>query len=224
METMQNHPYKPFIPKDAKVLLLGSAPPYRFCTGNANDLKNKDMDYYYGSNSNLLWEILFNAFEPDKIDSISSLRSLEENRKIKTAYQIDFLQSFLARNQLGMADILLKFSRKGTSAEDYKLTVLEYQDILGILYNNSSLTKILCTSKNRVHYWLMDYLKQQKHYDLIEIRDNGNSLILKNYPHREIKIGILPSPSARSVMRYANKTEFLQQVSQIYKQAITNDE
>ncbi len=112
METMQNHPYKPFIPKDAKVLLLGSAPPYRFCTGNANDLKNKDMDYYYGSNSNLLWEILFTAFEPDKIDKISSLRSLEEDRKIKTAYQIDFHELFSPEINSEWQDILPKFSRK----------------------------------------------------------------------------------------------------------------
>ncbi len=223
MENIQYHPYQPFIPKDAKVLLLGSAPPYRFCTGNANDLKNMDMDYYYGSNSNLLWEILFTAFEPEKIDSISYLRSLDEDRKIKTAHQVDFLQNFLVGKHIGMADILLKFSRKGTSAEDYKLTVLEYQDILRILHNNPSLTKILCTSRNRVHYWLMDYLKQPIHYDFIEIRDNGSSLILKNNLRRELKIRILPSPSARSVMRYTNKKDFLQQVSQIYYQAIINE-
>ena len=123
-----------------------------------------------------------------------------------------------------MADILLQFTRKDTSAEDYKLSVLKYQDILGILSANPSLIKILCTSKNRVHYWLMDYLKQPNRLTISELNDNGNSLILKSNPARVIKIGILPSPSARSVMRYANKTEFLQQVSSIYKQAIISEE
>jgi len=68
-----------------------------------------------------------------------------------------------------------------------------------------------------------DYLKQPIHYDFIEIRDNGSSLILKNNPRRELIIRILPSPSARSVMRYTNKKDFLQQVSQIYYQAIINE-
>jgi len=224
MENMQYHPYQPFIPEDAKVLLLGSAPPYRFCTGIANNLKNKDMDYYYGSYSNLLWDILFQALKPEEINCFANLRCLPGSRKSKTAVQVKFLQNFLVENFLGMADILLQFTRKDTGAEDYKLSVLKYQDILGILSANPSLIKILCTSKNRVHYWLMDYLKQPNHLTISELNDNGNSLILKSNPARVIKIGILPSPSARSVMRYANKTEFLQQVSSIYKQAIISEE
>jgi len=224
MENMQYHPYQPFIPKDAKILLLGSAPPYRFCTGIANDLKNKDMVYYYGSYSNLLWDILFQALNPEKINCLAQFRSLEGSRKSKTAAQVQFLQFFLAENFLGLADILMQFTRKDTGAEDFKLTVLKYQDILGILSANPSLVKILCTSKNRVHYWLLDYLKQQNSITISELKDNGKSLTLKSNPARVIKIGILPSPSARSVMRYANKTEFLQQVSRIYKQAIMNEE
>lgn len=219
METIQTHPYLPFLPKDAQVLLLGSAPPYRFCTGNIDDLKNKDIDYYYGSNSNLLWDILFLALKPALINRVAELRFKSDDRTHRTTYQVDFLQRFLTENKLAMADILLKFKRKDTSAEDYKLQVLEYQDILGILYKHPSLGKILCTSKNRVHFWLMDYLKQN--LGSVEIAEKQTKLILKNDVQREIKIGILPSPSARSVMRFANKEDFLKQVSQIYHQAIT---
>jgi hypothetical protein len=86
-----------------------------------NDLKNKDIDYYYGSNSNLLWDILFLALKPESINCISELRFRQDERIKRTAYQVNFLQSFLAENKLAMADILLKFIRKDTSAEDYKL-------------------------------------------------------------------------------------------------------
>lgn len=223
METIQTHPYKPFLPEEAKVLLLGSAPPYRFCTGYINDLKNKDIDYYYGSNSNLLWDILFLALKPESINCISELRFRQEERIKRTAYQVNFLQSFLAENKLAMADILLKFIRKDTSAEDYKLKVLKYQDILTILYSRPTLNKILCTSRNRVHYWLVDYLQQKEKLDLVKMDENQTKLILKSRVQREIKIDILPSPSARSVMRYDNKEDFLQKVSEIYKQRILNN-
>ncbi|MEN6445316.1 MAG: uracil-DNA glycosylase family protein [Candidatus Cloacimonas sp.] len=218
MENLQTHPYKPFLPAEANTLLLGSAPPYRFCTGNVNDLKNKDINYYYGSNSNLLWDILFLALEPENKDSISSLRTLENDRESRTAYQVEFMQNFLSKYKLGMADILLRFTRQGTSAADFKLQVLEYQDIWAILQSRPTLEKILCTSKNRVHYWLVDYLQQKEKLGLVKLDENQTKLILPIDVQREIKIGILPSPSARSVMRFANKEDCLHQIAKIYAQ------
>ena len=91
------------------------------------------------------------------------------------------------------------------------------------MYSRPTLNKILCTSRNRVHYWLVDYLQQKEKLDLVKMDENQTKLILKSGVQREIKIDILPSPSARSVMRYDNKEDFLQKVSEIYKQRILNN-
>ena len=51
------HPYQTFTPKNMKMLILGSIPPARF-TRSDLPLKKNDINFYYGSSDNLLWEIV----------------------------------------------------------------------------------------------------------------------------------------------------------------------
>lgn len=46
------HPYPPFIKEDTTKLIVGTLPPPRFSTG---ELKEKDVDFCYGSYYNSLW-------------------------------------------------------------------------------------------------------------------------------------------------------------------------
>ena len=57
---IHQHPYQPFIPKDALKLIVGTLPPPRFTTGN---LKPDDVNFCYGSRDGQLWKILNEIFE-----------------------------------------------------------------------------------------------------------------------------------------------------------------
>ncbi len=218
---LQTHPYPPFIPEGAEVLLLGSAPPFRFCTQVKETLRKRDFDYYYGSSSNLFWEILFGVFEPENLAELDRLRKSESNDRKAREEIIAYLQSFLARYKMALADILSKFMRCGESAADYQLQVLEYQDLVPLIAKHETLKAICCTSKNRVFYWLWEYLELQEKTGFVELGQDreGFYLINREKPFRErfIRVDVLPSPSARGIMRYANKDDFLRDCRKFYR-------
>jgi G:T/U-mismatch repair DNA glycosylase len=201
-------------------MFLGSAPPFRFCVQGDKPLYAKDMDYYYGGSSNLFWDILFRVFEPGSLSFLKETREQSAELPERTERQISYLQGFLTKHKLGITDILYKFERMGTSAADYHLKVLEYKDVLRLLAEHESLSQIFCTSKNRVYFWLQDYLKSCSPKGLLKLHNDGSRFELINSSNsktsRTISIYILPSPSARGVMRYANKEQFLLETSQLY--------
>lgn len=63
MSTIEEHPLKPFLPRNAKVLMLGSFPPQqkRWC-----------MDFFYPNFQNDMWRILGAVFLADKHAFIDS--------------------------------------------------------------------------------------------------------------------------------------------------------
>jgi len=262
---LQTHPYPPFIPEEAEILLLGSAPPFRFCNEGKSLLRKRDFDYYYGSSSNLFWDILLGVFEPENLAELDKMRIAECTDRIAQKKIIAYLQSFLARHKLALADILSRFMRCGESAADYQLQVLEYHDLVTLLQKHRYLKAICCTSKNRVSYWLWEYLKHQKSAGLIEPDENreGFALAVQTDNHgfstnhnipipnpgldpgspliagdsclyrskvtgsflvkseqlemRYIQVKILPSPSARGIMRFDNKAAFLRDCRKRYR-------
>lgn len=54
----QTHPYKPYIPDNAKGVIIGSAPPHQFCTDKGPDLKEGDINFFYGSVRNQFWCVM----------------------------------------------------------------------------------------------------------------------------------------------------------------------
>ena len=53
------HPFSPFIPKEATKLIVGTMPPPRFSLG---ELKKDDVNFCYGSIDGLLWPVLNTIF------------------------------------------------------------------------------------------------------------------------------------------------------------------
>lgn len=212
----QNHPYPPYVPENARALILGSAPPWRFCVPGEKPLRTRDIDFYYGSSDgggNLLWEILFRVFEPERLEEFFALRSLDLPRPSRTREERAFLQAFLNRHELGIADILLRFARREGSSADSKLAPLEFTDLLGILATRPKLRHILCTSRNKVFFWLSQYLLEQG----IEIRpdlDSGDWFFQlpsgseKIGDSGRIQVSALPSPSPVGRIRFPSQEEF----------------
>ncbi len=96
------HPYKPFIPKNATKLIVGTLPPPRFTSG---ELKPDDVNFCYGSRDGLLWPVL---------DKLFDLKLKFEN----TEDAIQQRKQFLTRRGIGICDVVESSRREKIDASD----------------------------------------------------------------------------------------------------------
>jgi len=140
------HPYKPYIQKDTKKLIVGTLPPPRFSTG---DLLEKDVDFCYGSYYNSLW--LF-------IDEIHNLNLRYDNSE----EAINERKAFLIKHKIGVCDIVESAEREKVDASDIGMQNITLRDVVGYLKQYPSIETILFTggnSKNGTEYFFIRNLK-----------------------------------------------------------------
>jgi len=140
------HPYKPFIQKDTKKLIVGTLPPPRFSTGQ---LLEKDVNFCYGSFYNSLWL---------KIDKIHNLNLRYDNSQ----EAIDQRKQFLIDNKIGICDIVESAERKKVDASDIGMQNIKLRDVVDCLKQYPSIEMILFTggkSKNGPEYFFRKHLK-----------------------------------------------------------------
>ena len=145
---IHKHPYKPYIPKNATKLIVGTLPPPRFSMGT---LKKGDVDFCYGSIDGQLWKIL---------DEIFTLNLLFET----TELAIQQRKKFLVENNLGICDIVESCERKKMDASDLGMSTIELRDLLFYIKKHTSVQTLLLTggnSKNGPEYHLRRQLKEK---------------------------------------------------------------
>lgn len=143
---LHKHPYKPFIKKDTKKLIVGTLPPPRFSTGN---LLEKDVDFCYGSYYNSLW--LF-------IDRIHNLNLRYDNSEEAIAER----KAFLIAHKIGVCDIVNSCEREKIDASDLGMQNIELRDVVGYLKQYPSIETLIFTggnSKNGPEYFFRKHLK-----------------------------------------------------------------
>lgn len=223
---IQRHPYPPFVPEHARTIILGSAPPSRFCADTGRQLHPKDLDWYYGSwdrSPNLLWEILFRVLDPACLPELARIRGLETERESRTRIQRGFLQTWLSRNQLGMLDILTRFERREGSSSDAKLQALEFTDLVSLLRLNSSLEGICCTSRHRVSTWLQQYLEAKRiawraETEGYSFKLPGDQPTAQTFGR--IRVVVLPSPSPIGRIRFPSHQAWLEHLIREYRRRL----
>lgn len=143
------HPYKPFIPKNATKLIVGTLPPPRFSSGL---LKKGDVDFCYGSIDGQLWKILNVIFNL--------------NLKFETTeFAINQRKHFLTTQKIGICDIVESCERKKLDASDLGMEHIELRNMLHYLNQFPKVETLLLTggnSKNGPEYHLRRQLKKQK--------------------------------------------------------------
>ena len=145
---IHKHPYKPYIPKNATKLIVGTLPPPRFSMGT---LKIGDVDFCYGSIDGQLWKIL---------DEIFTLNLHFET----TDFAIDQRKKFLIENNMGICDIVASCERKKMDASDLGMEKIVLRDLLFYINKNPSVNTLLLTggsSKNGPEYHLRRQLKEK---------------------------------------------------------------
>ena len=111
MPKKQEHPFRPFLPKDARALIIGNAPAYHLCSADPRDLKEGEFAFYYGSINDFFWYALKAVFDPS------------EPRWSRTRRHCE---AFLRDHSLAMADVLKSFTRKGKSSSQSTLSALHF--------------------------------------------------------------------------------------------------
>lgn len=144
------HPYSGYIPKNATKLIAGTLPPPRFTTG---ELKERDVDFCYGSRDGLLWQVL---------DKMFDLNLKYEN----TQEAILQRKNFLKKYKIGICDTVESCRREKIDASDLGMKEVEIRDLIQILREYPKIDTLLFTggnSKNGPEYFFRKLLKK---YDL----------------------------------------------------------
>ncbi|TKB08470.1 uracil-DNA glycosylase family protein [Desulforhopalus sp. IMCC35007] len=180
-EFFHQHPYEIFIPAGTTKIIVGTLPPPRFSLGR---LKEKDVNFCYGSCDGMLWPVL---------DTIFNLSLHYDNSE----GAVNERKTFLRHERLGICDIVESCKRKKIDASDLGMYDITLRDILLQLEKHQDLTTIIFTggnSKNGPEYFFRQQLRAQN----LSLKPHNNDIPRKHtfyYAGKEIKTIALTSPS-----------------------------
>ena len=126
---VEYHPLRPFLPKTAKVLFLGSFPPQR---------KRWCMDFYYPNFINDHWRIEGEVFFGDKNHFVD----LQAKR-----FKLDEIVAFCQEKCLAFFDTSTAIRRLQDNASDKFLEVVEPTDIRALVQQLPNLRAIVTTGE-----------------------------------------------------------------------------
>lgn len=162
---VEKHPLAPFLPAQAKLLMLGSFPPQK---------KRWSMDFYYPNLNNDMWRIVGMLFFDNK-DYF-----LNESRK---AFCADPIIHFLEQRGIAIFDTATSIRRLQDNASDKFLEVVEPTDIARLLRELPQCKAIVTTGQKAT-----DTLRQQlsvaepKVGDFSEFAFEGRAMRLYRMP------------------------------------------
>ncbi|RXK12481.1 DNA glycosylase [Halarcobacter mediterraneus] len=202
------HPYKPYLNKDTKKIIVGTLPPPRFCN---KEFKKEDVNFCYGSKDNLLWQVL---------DKVFNLDLLFNNSKDAVVQR----KNFLDNNQIGICDIVDSCERSKIDASDLGMENIVLRDMLYYLKEYKNIDTLIFTggnSKNGPEFFLRKILKKQ---DIkFELIDNEIPKLHKFYfENREFKTISLTSPS-NAANRYIGSNKLYKERKEENKKYTTFD-
>lgn len=142
------HPYEPFLHQDTKKIIVGTLPPPRFCT---KEFKKRDVNFCYGSQDNLLWQVL---------DKIYNLNLPFDNSELA----VNLRKEFLIKHQIGICDIVQSCKRVKIDASDIGMSEVKLRDILAFLKQYKNIDTLIFTGglcKNSPEYFFRQILKKE---------------------------------------------------------------
>jgi G:T/U-mismatch repair DNA glycosylase len=112
---IERHPFEPFLPENAKLLMLGTFPPAE---------KRWAMKFYYPNFTNDMWRIFGLCFFGDKAHFVC--------QEAKT-YDIDSIIPFQREKGIAMYDTATRIIRTKNTASDKDLEIVEETDLAAML-------------------------------------------------------------------------------------------
>lgn len=180
---MEVHPFVPFLPPNAKLLMLGTFPPApkRWC-----------MPWYYPNFTNDMWRIVGLCFFGDK------LRFVDEGRK---TYRLEPLKAFLRDKGIAIFDTCLRVRRTKGTASDKDLEVVRQADLDGMLRALPRCRAVVAAGQLATHIFSGRYGIDAKGMRMGDHRDF-------RFDGRVLSLYRLPSSSRAFPMRLEAKAEY----------------
>ena len=122
---LESHPFEPWLPGNAKLLMLGTFPPAekRWC-----------MPWYYPNFQNDMWRIFGIIYFDDKFHFVDV--------EHKT-YRLDAIKEFLMQKGVAIYDTAQQVIRTKNTASDKDLQVVQPSDLNGMLRSLPDCTAVL---------------------------------------------------------------------------------
>jgi hypoxanthine-DNA glycosylase len=176
----EEHPLAPFLPKNAKLLILGSFPPQK---------KRWSMDFYYPNFNNDMWRIMGVIFWRDKEYFV--------NQKNKSFRREEIIR-FLTEKGIALFDTATVIRRLNDNASDKFLEVVQPTDIKELLNKIPDCRAIAVTGQKATEIFLRQFgIKEPKIGDFTEF----------TYNHRPLCFYRMPSSSRAYPQKIESKAE-----------------
>lgn len=122
------HPFEPFLPQRARVLMLGTFPPKP---------ERWSMPFFYPNKINDMWRVMGLVFFNDKDHFIAP------NGK----FLLDDIKQFLQEKGIALYDTAEKVVRERDNASDKYLHIIEPTDIAAMLSVRPTITTVVATGE-----------------------------------------------------------------------------
>ncbi|AVZ85786.1 uracil-DNA glycosylase family protein [Acinetobacter sp. WCHA45] len=189
MIEIETHPLTPFLPGNAKLLMLGSFPPPQ------NRWK---MNFYYPNYQNDMWRIFGLIFFSDKNHFLDL-----PNKNFKESQ----IREFLSQAGIGIFDTAYQIKRLQGNASDKFLEIVTPTDLSALL-EQIPMCHTIMTTGDKATDTLMQYFPDQPVKPMI-----GQSVQV-NYDNRELNLYRLPSSSRAYPLALEKKADVYKQFFQ----------
>ncbi|MDE6945841.1 MAG: hypothetical protein K2P14_01520 [Anaeroplasmataceae bacterium] len=202
MATISVHPYEPHICQEATKLIIGTIPPYRFCTNGMEELYKEDVDFYYGSRDNYFWDLM---------SEITNQELQRENSK----EEIEKRKALLDSLKVGIMDVVKTCIHKNKHSSDKSLNILELNSelIKEKLLEFPSINTLIYTSRFVISQMINKSISDKGYHNWIS-KDKMDGIIDINGKKYQVRILYSPSPSAS---RRVSKQKRLERYKAVFK-------
>lgn len=112
---LETHPFPPFLPPEAKVLIMGTFPPQS---------KRWAMEFYYPNRTNDFWPIMGLIFFGDRYSLYNS---------VEKKFNLPEIKNLLESKGIALSDTGYKIKRLKGNASDKFLEIVQPVDLKGLL-------------------------------------------------------------------------------------------
>lgn len=185
---IENHPFEPWLPADAKLLMLGTFPPSekRWC-----------MPWYYPNFQNDMWRIFGIIYFDDKMHFVDA--------EHKT-YRLPEIKHFLQEKGIAIYDTAQQVIRTKNTASDKDLQIVKPSDLDGMLRQLSQCRAVLTAGQLATKVFC-------EHFGIKLATSGKNALKMGEYveftfEERTLRLYRMPSSSRAYPMAVEKKAEY----------------
>lgn len=184
---IETHPFEPWLPVNAKLLMLGTFPPAP---------KRWAMEWYYPNFTNDMWRIFGMIFFGDKLHFVD-----EANK----TYRLNELKQFLKEKGVALFDTALRIRRTTGTASDKDLEIVEPADLDGMLRSLPECKAVLAAGQLATKVFTEHYNIDARNLKMGEYRTF-------DFEGRTLKLYRQPSSSRAYPMKVEKKAVYYEQM------------